>query len=296
MLEDRALCRPAVAAYPGFLAMPYETRIHGPDGSLMVLIPAGCFLMGLPENDLLAEEHEKPQRHVQLPAYWIDVYSVTNARYTRFIEAGGYERREFWTAEGWEWRKRERVWHPLMWGEEGWDAAEQPVAGVSWYEADAYVRWAERRLPTDAQWEKAARGTDGRRYPWGNDWPSAETANFDMAVGRTTAVGLYPAGASPYGCHDMAGNVNNWTADWYWPEFGRLSAAHGSVIDPCCDDRLLGQHNIRDVTDRVDRGGGFATPREYQEVLGCTRKAHWPPGEREAWNGFRTVCAGPVSI
>jgi formylglycine-generating enzyme required for sulfatase activity len=274
--------------------MQYDTRVHQPDGSLLVLIPAGPFLMGLPESDFLAEDHEKPQRRVDLPAYWIDVYPVTNACYARFLEAGGYERREFWTAAGWEWKRRERVWHPLMWGEPGWDGGAQPVAGVSWFEADAYARWAGRRLPTDAEWEKAARGTDGRRYPWGDAWPSAAVANFDMAAGRTTPVGLYPEGVSPYGCHDMAGNVNNWTADWYWPDFGRYCATHGLLHDPCCDDELCRRLGLKDVTDRVDRGGGFATPREFQEVLGCTRKVTWPPGEREAWNGFRTATDGPA--
>jgi formylglycine-generating enzyme required for sulfatase activity len=276
--------------------MAHDILEHGPDRSLMVLVPAGPFLMGLPDNDLFAEQHEKPRRTIVLSAYWIEIYPVTNARYALFVEAGGYERREFWTAAGWQWKRRERVWHPLMWGEPGWDGGAQPVAGVSWFEADAYARWAGRRLPTDAEWEKAARGTDGRRYPWGEDWPSAAVANFDMVVGRTTPVGLYPDGLSPYGCHDMAGNVNNWTADWYWPEFGCYCAGRGAVHDPLCDDELCLRLGLKDVTEKVDRGGGFATPREYQEVLGCTRKATWPPGEREAWNGFRTALSGPAVI
>jgi formylglycine-generating enzyme required for sulfatase activity len=245
--------------------------------------------MGLPDSDFLAEEHEKPQRMVGLRAFWIDVYPVTNKRFGRFLDDGGYDRKEWWTAEGWAWKCQQRITQPLLWQEAGWNAPEQPAAGVSWYEADAYTRWAGRRLPTDAEWEKAARGTDGRRYPWGDDWPSADRANFALIVGRTTPVGLYPAGASPYGCHDMAGNVNNWTADWYWPAFGAYCVEHGLPRDPCLDDTLLHRLQLAEVSEKVDRGGGFATARECQEVLSCTRKVFWPPWERQPWNGFRTA-------
>ena len=269
-------------------AMKLDTRLDPGDGALMVLVPAGPFLMGLPDGDLLAEEHEKPQRVVTLSPFWIDVHPVSNARFAHFLEARGYEEPQWWTPEGWLWRCKHRVGRPLLWGEPGWDGPEQPVTGVSWYEADAYSRWAGKRLPTDAEWERAARGTDGRRYPWGDAWPANDTANFDSRVGRTTPAGLYPAGASPCGCHDMSGNVNNWTADWYWPEFGRYCEAHGRPADPCLDDALRQQLGLV-LTDKVDRGGGFATPLAAHEVLSCTRKVHWPPAQREPWNGFRTA-------
>jgi formylglycine-generating enzyme required for sulfatase activity len=279
--------------------MRYETLEHPRDGSPMVLVPAGPFLMGLPDRDLLAEEHEKPQRTVELSAFWIDVYPVTNARFGLFLAAGGYDDPAWWHPDGWAWRQkgRRRIRQPAMWGQGGWDGPDQPVAGVSWYEADAYARWAGRRLPTDAEWEKAARGTDGRRYPWGDDWPIAALANFGLQVGRTTPVGLYAAGVSPYGCHDMAGNVNNWTSDWYWPAFGRYGLETGQLRDPHLDDarRLgLGADTVLAITDKVDRGGGFATGRECQEVLSCTRKVHWKPATREPWNGFRTAADGPA--
>jgi formylglycine-generating enzyme required for sulfatase activity len=273
--------------------MNLETREDPADGALMVLVPSGLFLMGLPDDDLLAEEHEKPQRSVRLSAYWVEVHAVTNARFARFLAAGGYEDPRWWTPEGWLWRCRTRTRQPLTWGEPGWDGPDQPAAGVSWYEADAYACWAGRRLPTDAEWERAARGTDGRRYPWGDDWPDNGRANFDGRVGRTTPVGLYPLGVSPCGCHDMAGNVNNWVSDWYWPEFGRLCVRTGMLTDPRLGDvtreHLLRELGADQILEKVDRGGGFATPLAFHEVLGCTRKTHWTPATREPWNGFRTA-------
>ncbi|OAI49614.1 hypothetical protein AYO44_06315 [Planctomycetaceae bacterium SCGC AG-212-F19] len=269
--------------------MAWQSREFAPDDALMVLVPAGPFLMGLPASDFLAEDHEKPQRRVHLSAYWIDVHPVTNRRFQRFIEAGGYDQPQHWSTEGWLWKEEQEVRAPAQWSTSGWDGPDQPAAGVSWYEADAYARWAGRRLPTDAEWEKAARGTDGRRYPWGDDWPTHRHGNFDSVVSRTTPVGLYPDGVSPYGCHDMAGNVNNWTADWYWPRFGFHCVATGISTDPRLDDALHKTIDPRTITEKVDRGGGFATPREYHEVLGCTRKVHWTPETRHPWNGFRTA-------
>ena len=269
--------------------MTGDTLEHPRDGALMVLVPAGPFRMGLPDGDLFAEDHEKPQRSVDVPAFWIDVHPVTNARFARFIEAGGYANEQWWAPDGLAWRRKNRVEAPAMWGQSGWDGGDQPAAGVSWYEADAYARWAGKRLPTDAEWEKAARGTDGRRYPWGDDWPHAGVCNFDMQVGRTSPVGLYPAGASPFGCQDMAGNVNNWVADWYWPGFGRWCVENGMLRAPFLDDALRRRLDAPLITEKVDRGGGFGTSRLVQEVLGCTRKVHGPPGTREPWNGFRTA-------
>jgi iron(II)-dependent oxidoreductase len=269
--------------------MHNEVREHETDGSPMVLVPAGPFLMGLLESDFLAEDHEKPQRTVHLSAFWIDVYPVTNARFARFMQEGGYDDPARWTAEGWTWRCSHDIRAPLTWGQAGWDGADQPVAGVCWYEAAAYARWAGRRLPTDAEWERACRGQDTRRYPWGDEWPSPARVNFGMSIGRTTPVGLYPPSVSPAGCHDMAGNVNNWTADWYWAEFGLYCLEHELLHDPCLDDELRARLGVEGIVERVDRGGGFATPREFHEVVGCTRKVHWTPETREPWNGFRTA-------
>jgi len=272
--------------------MNFDTQEHARDGSPMVLVPAGSFLMGLPATDILAEDHEKPFREVAMSAFWIDVYPVTNGRFGLFMSAGGYDDPQWWSPEGWDWKSKHDMHEPLQWLVAGWDGPDQPVAGVSWYEADAYARWAGRRLPTDAEWEKAARGTDGRRYPWGRDWPRADLANFDLHVGRTTPVGLYREGMSPYGCLDMAGNVNNWTSDWYWPGFGSFCVELGLLANPHLHDSLRTHLGIDMITEKVDRGGGFATPRAHHEVLSCTRKVHWLPGAREPWNGFRTAMHG----
>ncbi|MBI2192708.1 MAG: SUMF1/EgtB/PvdO family nonheme iron enzyme [Planctomycetes bacterium] len=268
--------------------MDHTYRTHPVDGGKMVLIPAGAFIMGCPADDIFAKPHEQPQRMVWLSAYWMDVFPVTNARYKRFIEDGGYENRDWWTPAGWEWRRESGVTAALAWNKPGWDAAEQPVSGVSWYEADAYGRWAGKALPTDAQWERAARGTDGRRFPWGETFPRRELANFNNQVGRVTPVGSYPEGVSPSGCHDMAGNVNNWCLDWYWPEFYAYAAKHGLDLDPVLNDGLKAKLGL-EAALKCDRGGGFATDEKFLEILSCTDKVAWEPQTRELWNGFRTV-------
>ena len=167
------------------------------DGMEMVYVPAGTFLMGAAGDDGWVGNSEKPQRVVYLDAYWIDKTEVTNAMFERFVEATGPDAAATWrrTASG---------------------KPDHPVVGVNWFDADAYCRWAGRSLPTEAQWEKAARGSDGRKYPWGNEAPTRERCNFDRNEGGTTAVGKYsPWGDSPYGAVDMAGNAWEWVADWY---------------------------------------------------------------------------------
>jgi sulfatase modifying factor 1 len=192
----------------------------------MVYIPAGEFLMdsidyySLADNDeksrhkvyLMADGDEKPQHIVYLDAFWIDKYPVTNAQYGKFLV----------------WMKKtgdHGLCHPdeppgkdhtpQYWDDPEWNAADKPVVGVDWYDAYAYAAWVRARLPTEAEWEKAARGTDGRLWPWGNKWDADKVNSWERGPRTTTAVGSYPAGASPYGALDMAGNVWEWVADWY---------------------------------------------------------------------------------
>ena len=182
-----------------------------PAGIEWIKIPAGEFTMG--SNDY---KNEKPPHKVYLDEYFIAKMPVTNAQFKKFIEVGGYKNQEFWSDKGWEWRANKKRIQPYYWNDKKWSAPTQPVIGVTWYEAEAFSTWANCHLPSEAEWEKAARGTDERKYPWGNQEPNKNLANFDRSVGKTTPVGKYsPAGDSPYGCVDMAGNVWEWTSSLY---------------------------------------------------------------------------------
>jgi hypothetical protein len=166
----------------------------------MVLVPAGPFVMGNAQG--LADE--KPERKLELKAFYIDRTEVTIAEYARFVEATGHPAPPDW-AEGKPDPKRLAF----------------PVVNVSWYDANSYARWAGKRLPTEAEWEKAARGDDARRLPWGNEWDD-QRANVEGKSGdqKLKPVGSYPNGASPYGALDLTGNAWEWTADWYQPYAG----------------------------------------------------------------------------
>ena len=198
-------------------------RIHEKTGIELIRIPAGPFLYGSADSDELAWIDEKPQRTVNLPEYWIGRAPVTNDQFARFVQATGHRttaeikgKSYGWTGSKWDWIAGADWRHPRgpESSIEGKD--DHPVVQVSWEDAKAFCDWAGLALPAEEQWEKAARGTDGRIWPWGNEPPTAEHCNFNANVGDTTPVGRYsPQGDSPYGCVDMAGNVWEWTASWY---------------------------------------------------------------------------------
>ncbi len=174
----------------------------------MVLIPTSEFIMGeqQPHPDRL------PQKTINLPAFYIDRYEVTNSQFEQFLLAEGYQKREYWSEAGWRFIQATKIDRPLGLDRALYNAPNQPVVGVSWYEAEAYAKWAGKRLPTEAEWEKAARGTDGRIYPWGNemDW---KRVGYRLHNQRTWDVGSYPKGKSPYGVHDCASNAAEWVAN-----------------------------------------------------------------------------------
>lgn len=182
----------------------YDDSRFGSKPGPMVLIPAGPFRMG--SNDRLADEG--PEYTVTLPDYWIDRYEVTNLQYKAFIDATGHRSPSHF---------RNRTYPK--------GKVDHPVTFVSWYDARDYCRWAGKRLPTEEEWEKAARGSDGRIYPWGNEF-GIERANTPVRWARlgrqgdTTPIGAFPSGASPYGLEDMSGNVWEWTSSWYLPHPG----------------------------------------------------------------------------
>ncbi|MEA3309847.1 MAG: SUMF1/EgtB/PvdO family nonheme iron enzyme [Chloroflexota bacterium] len=203
--------------------LPFEPQL--------VTIPAGPFLMGTPESELdelekLGRtreyiEREVPQHEVTLDEYAIARYPITNAEFERFIEDGGYDNSDYWTDAGWQWKEKESWTQPRYWDDDKWNTPSQPVVGVSWYEAVAYCRWLSEksgktyRLPTEAEWEKAARGTDGRRYPWGADWDASLCNNKESGPGQTTPVGERPEGESPYGVEELVGQVWEWCRTKY---------------------------------------------------------------------------------
>ncbi|MEW6235290.1 MAG: SUMF1/EgtB/PvdO family nonheme iron enzyme [Candidatus Omnitrophota bacterium] len=197
----------------------------------MVAIPAGPFIYGASmssSRDFPFRRWDIAQKIVECPAFSIAVYETTHREYLRFVQDDGYKRPQFWSAEGNAYRSEfDKAIQP-----DRFPGDDLPVAGVSYYEAEAYCRWLAFktgepfRLPLEIEWEKAARGTDGRLYPWGNRWnpkacnwndhprtelePDGKIDGYRFAAPR----GSFPAGVSPYGCHDMAGNVEEWCADW----------------------------------------------------------------------------------
>jgi serine/threonine-protein kinase len=160
-----------------------------------VTIPAGDFLMGSTGADKMAYFDEKPQHQVYLPEYRISLTPVTNRQYSQFVAATGHRVPSDWKN-----------------GQIPSGKADHPVVEITWHDAQAFCTWAEVRLPTEAEWEKAARGPEGRIWPWGNNAPTDKLCNFDGNAGGTTSVGHYPEGKSFYGCLDMAGNVWEWTS------------------------------------------------------------------------------------
>ena len=178
-----------------FTPPPAGHELIGKDGAPMVLVPSGEFTMGGDSND-------NPRHPVYLDAFYMDKYEVTTSHYAGFLKVTGRQL-------------------PYKWSEAGLVShGARPVIGVTWDDADTYCRWAGKRLPTEAEWEKAARGTDGREYPWGNETPTPQHANFNKCCewtgyGVLAIVGSLEAGRSPYGIYDLAGNVSEWVADWY---------------------------------------------------------------------------------
>lgn len=225
------------------------------DGSIMIFIPASSFIMGSPLGE--GSDDEYPQPGVYLDAFYIDKYEVTNREYMKFVEATGDHYPE-WMKPGSKYNIRTGSDDYYKKLGDALTVPAHPVVGISWNDAVAYCRWVGKRLPTEAEWEKAARGTDGRKYPWGNSEPDSGgfyRANWgegsDHKVWKqdgykyTAPAGSFPRGASPYGVMDMAGNVWEWCSDWYDETY------YGSGPDNNPKGPIYG-------TSRVVRGGSWS--------------------------------------
>lgn len=210
----------------------------GKDGMELLLVPEGEFLMGANEDNSVAYNDEMPQRGVYLHTFWIDKTEVTNEMFTKFVNETGYQTDAEKTGAGYTYNRSEENWissaganwqHPFGTESNIEGLENHPVVQMTWYDAQAYCEWVGRRLPTEAEWEKAARGTDGRKHPWGNEAVAQNLVNFadynfpakwahesmDDGYYLTSPVGSYPEGASPFGALDMVGNTWEWVADWY---------------------------------------------------------------------------------
>jgi iron(II)-dependent oxidoreductase len=264
-----------------------------PDAGLLppeVLVPAGPFTMGT-STEPWALDNERPAHEVHVDAYWIDTAPVTNGAYLAFMAAGGYDTPEFWSADGWVHRQQAGLTAPLFWHREGetWVRrrfgyvepvpADEPVQHVCWYEAQAYARWAGRRLPTEAEWEKAARHDPvsgrSRRYPWGDDDPAPEHANLGQRHLQPAPAGAYPAGTSAYGVRQLIGDVWEWVGtDFYgYPGFEAFPYREYSEV-------FFGPEY------KVLRGGSWATA-----TVACRGTfRNWDyPIRRQIFAGFRTA-------
>lgn len=270
---------PAPPPGPGTAGLPAE-----------VLVPGGPFTMGT-SAEPWALDNERPAHTRVVPAFFIDTVPVTNGAYMAFIADGGYGDERWWAPEGWAQIRAHGIGAPLFWRREGGQwlrrrfgvvepvPEDEPVLHVSWYEADAYARWAGRRLPTEAEWEKAARHdpVSGRslRHPWGDDDPTPEHANLGQRHLRPAPAGSYPAGRSPLGVRQLIGDVWEWTSSDFLPYPGFVAFPYKEYSEV-----FFGPGH------KVLRGGSFAV-----DPVACRGTfRNWDlPVRRQIFSGFRTA-------
>lgn len=237
--------------------------------SEMVLIPAGKFIMGTTEDEFIPEE--TPQHEVYLDSYFIDKYEVTNAQYWEFLQSIKSTGDHSKCFPGEPKNKDHTPGTPHTgWDYPYYDYPDYPITRVDWYDAYAYAAWAGKRLPTEAEWEKAARGTDGRRFPWGNVWDAKRS---NVGPDAPLSVGSFEFGASLYGCLDLIGSISEWCNDWYHPEYYHTSPS----INPQGPETGTGM--------RVIKGASLFAPYAYK--MRCAVRIFGKPEDRNKSIGFR---------
>lgn len=255
-----------------------------------VLVPGGPFTMGT-STEPWALDNERPAHRREVPAFFLDTAPVTCGAYRAFIEDGGYTEQRWWAPEGWAMVREHELTAPQFWHREAGQwlrrrfgvtepvPADEPVLHVSWYEADAYARWAGRRLPTEAEWEKAARHDPAagrsRRFPWGDEEPTPERANLGQRHLRPAPAGAYPAGRSPSGAGQLIGDVWEWTSSDFLPYPGFAPFPYREYSEV-----FFGPGH------KVLRGGSFAV-----DAVACRGTfRNWDlPVRRQIFSGFRTA-------
>ncbi|MGW2590753.1 ergothioneine biosynthesis protein EgtB [Streptomyces sp. NPDC001515] len=276
---------------PAALSAPEPPRAQDAAGlPAEVLIPGGPFTMGT-STEPWALDNERPAHRREVPGFHIDTAPVTCAAYQAFIEDGGYAERRWWAPEGWAMVREHALSAPLFWHRDAGQwlrrrfgvtepvPADEPVLHVSWYEADAYARWAGRRLPTEAEWEKAARHDPAsgrsRRYPWGDEDPTPEHANLGQRHLRPAPAGAYAAGRAPSGAGQLIGDVWEWTSSDFLPYAGFAAFPYREYSEV-----FFGPEH------KVLRGGSFAVG-----PVACRGTfRNWDlPVRRQIFSGFRTA-------
>ncbi len=276
---------PPVLAAPVPGPPPADAAALAPE----VYVPGGPFTMGT-STEPWALDNERPAHVVDVPGFFLDTTPVTNAAYAEFIADGGYDNPRWWTAEGWAHRRRAGLEAPLFWRWEGeWVRVSfgvpapiipnEPVLHVCWYEADAYARWAGRRLPTEAEWEKAARwdpaSERSRRYPWGDADPAPSLANLGQRHLRPAPAGSYPDGAAPSGARQLIGDVWEWTSSDFLPYPGFVAWPYKEYSEVFFGPEY-----------KVLRGGAFGV--SPVACRGTFRNWDYPI-RRQIFAGFRTA-------
>lgn len=237
----------------------------------MIDIPAGEFIMG--SNTIEAQDNERPAHSIHLEAYSIDAYPVTCGQYQQFITAEGYHNPQYWSQKGWHWLQANAISQPLYWLNSP-QTLNHPVYGVSYYEAEAYANFAEKRLPTEAEWEKAAQfNLDSKETDLAQSESHYLLGNHNNLIGQTTPVNKYPELQTMWGCYDMLGNVWEWTNSWFAPYTGFASYPYPNYSEAYFDN----EH-------KVLKGGSYVT---YPYALRNTFRNWYYPWIRQIFAGFR---------